>query len=98
MAHVFAEFFEFDKIEREFILYIPENLEDNASLVFVLLGYTGSAIDIMNYSGMNTVADENGFAVCYPQGVEDNFGNTFFNVGYAFQKMRLSMMLVLLLV
>ena len=83
---ILAEFFEFDKIEREFILYIPENLEDNASLVFVLHGYTGSAIDIMNYSGMNTVADENGFAVCYPQGVEDNFGNTFFNVGYAFQE------------
>ena len=34
---------------------------------------------------MNTVADENGFVVCYPQGTEDQFGNTFFNVNYAFQ-------------
>ena len=34
---------------------------------------------------MNEVADQNGFAVCYPQGTEDDWGNNFFNVGYDFQ-------------
>jgi polyhydroxybutyrate depolymerase len=39
----------------------------------------------MDYSEFNALADEFGFAVCYPQGIEDSFGNTFFNVGYDFQ-------------
>jgi polyhydroxybutyrate depolymerase len=39
----------------------------------------------MAYSGMNEVADENGFVVCYPQGTTDQYDNSFFNVGYEFQ-------------
>jgi len=77
--------FDFDGLEREYLFYIPENLPNNAPLVFVLHGYTGSAQDIMAYSGMNEVAEENGFAVCYPQGTTDQYGNSFFNVGYEFQ-------------
>ena len=77
--------FNWDNLSREYILHIPENLSANPALVFVFHGYTGSAEDIMSYSNMNTVADENGFVVCYPQGTEDQFGNTFFNVNYAFQ-------------
>ena len=46
---------------------------------------TLSSAGIMGYSGMNNVADENGFAVCYPQGTTDQYDNAFFNVGYAFQ-------------
>ena len=38
----------------------------------------------IKYSGMNEIAETNGFAVCYPQGTTDNNGNTFFNVGYSF--------------
>ena len=33
----------------------------------------------MGYSKFNELADEFGFAVCYLQGIEDSFGNTFFN-------------------
>ena len=77
--------FNWDKIDREYLLYTPPNLVENAPLVFVFHGYTGSAPGIMNYCGMNEVADENGFAVCYPQGTEDQYGNNFFNVGYDFQ-------------
>ena len=77
--------FEFDGLQREYLLYTPENLPNNAPLVFVLHGYTGSAQDIMAYSGMNEVAEENGFAVCYPQGTTDQYDNAFFNVDYAFQ-------------
>jgi polyhydroxybutyrate depolymerase len=77
--------FNFDGLEREYLLHIPNNIVNNAPLVFVLHGYTGSAQGIMDYSGMNEVADENGFVVCYPQGTTDQFDNSFFNVGYEFQ-------------
>ena len=77
--------FNWDKIDREYLLYTPPGIEKNAPLVFVFHGYSGSAIDIMEYCGMNDVADENGFAVCYPQGTQDDWGNNFFNVGYDFQ-------------
>ena len=72
-------------ITREYIYYHPESASDQCPLVFVCHGYTGSAQGIMNYSEFNALADEFGFAVCYPQGSEDSFGNTFFNVGYDFQ-------------
>ena len=69
---------------RQYIYYQPDNLEDNAPLVFVMHGYTSDASVIKNYSGMNDLADEEGFAVCYPRGTVDNYGNRFWNVGYTF--------------
>ena len=60
-------------------------IANDAPLVFVLHGYTGSAQGIMDYSEMNEVAEANGFAVCYPQGTTDQYDNSFFNVGYEFQ-------------
>ena len=77
--------FNFDGLQREYLLYLPNNLVNDAPLVFVLHGYSGNALDIMEYSEMNEVADENGFAVCYPQGTADQYDNFFFNVGYEFQ-------------
>ena len=77
--------FNWDKIDREYLLYTPPGVQENAPLVFVFHGYSGSAVDIMEYSAMNDVADDNGFAVCYPQGTQDDWGNNFFNVGYDFQ-------------
>jgi len=79
------EFFEFDDNGqiRGYYLYRPNSIEDNAPLVFVLHGYSGSAGGIMGYSGMNEVAERNGFAVCYPQGLSDQSGYNFWNVGYA---------------
>ena len=74
-----------DGFNREYIYYHPESAPDLCPLVFVCHGYTGSAEGIMDYSEFNAVADEFGFAVCYPLGTEDSFGNTFFNVGYDFQ-------------
>ena len=71
---------------REYYLYIPDSAGENAPLVFVLHGYSGSAGGIMGYSGMNEVASENGFAVCYPQGLSDQSGYNFWNVGYAFHQ------------
>ena len=39
-------------------------------------------VEFISYSGMNTIADEYGFAVCYPNGTIDQSGNRFWNVGY----------------
>lgn len=76
--------FEHDGVEREYLLHIPDQIEPDAPLVFALHGYTGSANGLRNYIGMDAIADEFGFAVCYPNGTKDAFGNGFFNVGYAF--------------
>lgn len=72
-------------LARGYIYYHPQTAPLNCPLVFVCHGYTGTAQGIMEYSGFNALADEYGFAVCYPQGTEDADGNTFFNVGYDFQ-------------
>ena len=73
-----------DGLNREYIYYSPSGLPANAPLVFVAHGFTGSAQGIMSYSGMNAVADQNDFAVCYPQGTDDDWGDAFWNVGYDF--------------
>ena len=71
---------------RDYYLYQPNSIQDNAPLVFVLHGYSGSAGGIMGYSGMNEIAAEHGFAVCYPQGTTDQSGYNFWNVGYSFHQ------------
>jgi len=71
-------------LNREYIYYAPANIPVDAPLVFVAHGFTGSAQGIMNYCGMNTIADQNNFAVCYPQGTSDYWGDNFWNVGYDF--------------
>ena len=71
--------FNHDGLTRQYILYLPDNLPENAPLVFVLHGYTSNAQGIMAYTDMNRVADENGFAVCYPQGTLDKGDTTHWN-------------------
>ncbi len=71
-------------IVRNYIYYEPSGLNDDAPLVFVAHGYSSSAQNIMNYSGFNYLALQNRFAVCYPEGTSDSWGNNFWNVGYLF--------------
>ena len=73
-------------VEREYLVHIPDNFTEDSPIVFVIHGYTDSAKQIMEYSGMNEVSDREGFIVVYPQGTTDSEGNTFFNVGYEFHK------------
>jgi polyhydroxybutyrate depolymerase len=75
-------YFDDNGVIREYLLYLPDSLEPNAPLIFVLHGLGGSANSIYNYSKMNNVADNNGFAVCYPDGTIDQWGSRFWNVGY----------------
>jgi polyhydroxybutyrate depolymerase len=71
---------------RSYILYIPKGLPEGAPLVLVFHGYTDSARAFMNYTGLNDIAGKYGFAVCYPQGMKDQTGNTFWQVGYSFHR------------
>jgi len=84
-SHILTPYyFDYGGEMREYFLYLPDSLDSNAPLVFVMHGYGGTANSIYNYSKMNDVADEHGFAVCYPQGSSDQYNNNFWNVGYAF--------------
>ena len=74
--------FSYDGLSREYYLYLPDSIEVDSPLLFVFHGYSGSASGIMNYSGLNQIADDNGFAVCYPQGLIDEWDYAFWNVGY----------------
>jgi len=65
--------------ERSYFLYTPENLEADAPLIFVLHGYWGTNMEMMTFSGMNEIADSEGFAVCYPQGLPDFEGTNHWN-------------------
>ena len=71
-------------VEREYIIHVPKNLTEDFPIVFVIHGYTGSAEGIAAYTGMNSIAEREGFIAVYPQGTIDSNGNTFFNVGYEF--------------
>ena len=73
-------------LNRSYYLYLPDSISMGAPLVFVLHGFTGTAQGIMTYSGMNDIADDHQFVVCYPQGRMDSNGNTFWNVGYDFHQ------------
>lgn len=69
-------------LTRTFLLYVPVDIEPDAPLIIVMHGYMGSAQLIMRYSAFNTLADQQGFIVAYPQGTVDQNGYRFFNVGY----------------
>ena len=73
-----------DGLERNYKLYLPENIKKNAPLVFVLHGYGGSYN--LDDEGFNEAAGRYGFAVCYPQGSKDKRGKNCWNVGYPFQE------------
>lgn len=75
--------FTIDGRSRVYYLHIPENIEEKVPLVFVLHGYGGTAKELIEFSGMNKVADKNGFAVCYPQGNCGEDGKNSWNAGYS---------------
>lgn len=75
--------FKIDGRGRVYYLYIPDNLKDDAPLVFVLHGYGNSARGIIEFSKMNPFADTYGFAVCYPQGVLGDDNKNSWNAGYS---------------
>ena len=75
---------EHDGLQRRFRLHRPEVLADRPPIVVALHGYGDSAASIEQYAGLNDVADREGFVVVYPQGTTDAWGQSFWEVGYAF--------------
>ena len=71
-------------LERDYIVHVPPNINQDSPLVVVIHGFTSSAENIMTYSNMNDIANREGFIAVYPQGTVGSDGNTFFNVGYDF--------------
>jgi|TARA_B110000967_G_scaffold68591_1_gene70855 polyhydroxybutyrate depolymerase len=86
MAQAQFTSFQHESISRQYIYYEPSELNENRSLVFVMHGFTGDANGMRNYSQMNQIANQYGFAVCYPRGTLDSDGDRFWNVGYAFHQ------------
>ena len=80
--------FDFDGIERDYRLYIPEGYDGTTEmpLVFNLHGYTSFASQQELYSQMGPVADDGYFLVCYPNGVDfqwnTGFGSDVDDVGF----------------
>lgn len=70
-------------IEYQYYLYIPQGLPANAPLVMVFHGYGAEEFPALRY-GLNPVADQNGFAVCYPSGPKDLEQRHCWAVGYSF--------------
>ena len=57
-------------IQRDYILYVPDSTDFGkpVPLVFALHGGTGNAENFIETSGLNEVADQQGFIVVYPNG------------------------------
>ena len=68
---------------RHMAMYLPDDLQADAPLVFILHGYGAG---IWRENPMLAAADSHGFAVCLPQGLTDPQGQASWNVGYPFQQ------------
>ena len=55
-------------LSRRYTLYKPKSYSENSPLLFMLHGFGSNMNNILAYSKMNDVADQNGFMICYPQG------------------------------
>lgn len=71
-------------LDRTYWMYIPEGIQEQAPLVFVLHGYSGKAEGYCPQ--MIETAKLHRFAVCYPQGEKAPKGKTGWNVGYPKQE------------
>lgn len=71
--------FTFDGRERNYRLHLPPNYDENGNypLVLNLHGLTSNAAQQELYTGFNTVADDNNFIVCYPNGVNSSWNSGF---------------------
>ena len=71
-------------LERDYTLYIPASYSAGieAPLLFNFHGYTSNAWQQAFYSNFNTVADDEGFIIVYPEGTLDNTGTSHWNVGW----------------
>ncbi len=62
--------FDHNGVQREYLVHIPDDLPQNAPLVFLLHGSGGKASNFQGWLEMDDIADSEGFAVVYPPGVQ----------------------------
>jgi polyhydroxybutyrate depolymerase len=64
-----------DGLTRDFVYYTPSNWNSNQQLplLVVLHGLTQTGNGIMNITDFNTIAEDNNFIVCYPDGINNSF-------------------------
>jgi len=67
--------FQHDNLERTYTFYKPDGLEPGAPLLIALHGGGGDAAKAQGYYGFNPLAKEQGFAVVYPEGVENGWND-----------------------
>jgi polyhydroxybutyrate depolymerase len=72
--------FNFDGINRTWIVYLPVDYTQDESipLLLALHGYTQTGQEMMNFSGFNSIADTGDFVVVYPDGIANSW-----NVGFS---------------
>ena len=70
--------FEHNGLTRNYLLTIPETLDAQTPLVFVLHGYGGNAQQ-MTYLGWQEISTNNNVMICYPNGTVDLFGSPHWN-------------------
>ena len=69
-----------DGIKREYYMYMPKGIQENAPLVFILHGYGGRPHHVSWY--LMEQADKFKFALCLPSGTEDPEGTPCWNLYY----------------
>ncbi|MGC1120403.1 MAG: PHB depolymerase family esterase [Candidatus Methanofastidiosia archaeon] len=64
-----------DGFKRTYIVHIPSTFHEPLPLVIALHGGGGSAEKMANLTGLDALSDREGFAVVYPQGVENHWND-----------------------
>ncbi|MCH2160428.1 MAG: hypothetical protein MK085_01000 [Phycisphaerales bacterium] len=78
--------FPHDGLNRQYRIFIPDQLPKNAPLVLALHGYGGNNNDMMNNYGWTDMAEKEGFVVAFPNGTRDQSNNRFWDVDYDFHQ------------
>ena len=67
---VSTNFIEHNGLNREYLLYIPPNIDnrENLPVIFNFHGYQGQAGQFFNQTDLVEIADNNGVVLVYPQG------------------------------
>jgi polyhydroxybutyrate depolymerase len=68
-----------DSLKRTFIIYIPSSYDKTVQLPLVIAlhgrGANGASMIILTHKGFNKMADNDGFIMVYPDGIELNWND-----------------------